>query len=128
MVIDFEGMARRIIAAPGLPQRNYVGLTEGPEGKVFVAEIGPRARGFTLQRYSVEDAEAETFLEGVSQATASHDRKKLLVRSGSNWSVVDAGGAPPREGGTRLTTRATCGSWWIPRPSTPRCFGTAGGS
>ncbi len=44
------------------------------------------------------------FLEGVSTATASHDRKKLLVRTGANWSVVNTAGAAPREGGDRLAT------------------------
>ncbi len=103
VVIDFEGMARRIVDAPGLPARNYAGLLEGPEGKVFVAESPPRGQGVTLQRYSLEDREAAEFMTGVTSATASHDRKKLLVRAGSNWSVVDAGGAPPKEGGTRLS-------------------------
>jgi tricorn protease len=102
--IDFDGIARRIVDAPGLPLRNYAGLVEGPKGRVFVAEVVSNAQGFTLQRYTVEDAEAEEFLTGASSVTASHDRKKLLVRAGSEWSVVDAGGAPPRSGGERLST------------------------
>ncbi len=104
VVIDFDGMARRIISAPGLPLRNYVGLVEGPEGQVFVAETPAQGQGLTLRRYSLEDAEAEEFLEGVTTATASHDRKKLLVRTGSNWSVAATSGAAPREGGDRLVT------------------------
>jgi tricorn protease len=103
VVIDFDGIAHRIIDAPGLPQRNYLGLLEGPEGRVFVAEAVPNERGFTLQRYSLEDQEATTFLEGVSEVTASHDRKKLLYRSGSSWSIVDAGGSPPRGNDGRLS-------------------------
>ncbi len=104
VVIDFDGMARRIISVPALPLRNYVGLVEGPEGNVFVAEAATQGQGFSLRRYSLEDAEAEDFLDGVSTATASHDRKKLLVRAGSDWSVVNTAGAAPREGGDGLTT------------------------
>ncbi|MGD2154303.1 MAG: PDZ domain-containing protein, partial [Gemmatimonadales bacterium] len=102
VVIDFDGIARRIIDAPGLPQRNYLGLLEAPEGHVFVAEVIPNERGFTLHRYAIEDREAESFLEGINEATASHNRKKLLYRSGSSWSIVDAGGSPPRGNDGRL--------------------------
>jgi len=104
VVIDFDGMNRRIISVPGLPLRNYLGLVEGSEGHVFVSEAPARGQGFTLKRYSLEDAEAEDFLEGVSTATASHDRKKLLVRAEGNWSVVNTSGAVPGDGGDRLAT------------------------
>ena len=103
VVIDFDGMASRIVDAPGLPMRNYLGLERAPEGQVFVAEAIPNQSGTTLRRYSLEDAEATEFMEGVSTATASHDRKKLLYRSGSNWAVVDAGGGPPSGGKGRLS-------------------------
>jgi tricorn protease len=103
VTIDFEGVARRIVGAPGLPARNYLGLTEAPEGYVFVAEASSGGSGVTLRRYNVEDAEAEDFLESVSSVTTSHDRKKLLVRTGANWSVVNTSGAAPRDGGDRLT-------------------------
>jgi tricorn protease len=102
VTIDFDGIARRIVDAPDLPQRDYPGLIEGPEGRVFVAEAIPNERGFTLNRYTLKDREAEKFLDGVSEATASHDRKKLLYRSGNTWTIVDAGGAPPRERNGRL--------------------------
>ena len=104
VVIDFEGIQGRIISVPNLPTRNYLGLLEGPDGHVFLAEAPSSGPGSDLRRYSLEDAEAEDFLEGVTTATASHDRKKLLVRVGSNWSVVNTGGPPPRDGGERLST------------------------
>lgn len=93
--ITFEGIAERIVDAPGLPMRNYIGLEPGPEGHVFVAEATENEPGFTLHRYDVEDAETEDFAERVSTAVTSHDRKKLLYRSGTNWSIVDAAGSPP---------------------------------
>ncbi|KPJ88168.1 MAG: protease, partial [Gemmatimonas sp. SG8_17] len=89
VTIDFEGIARRIVDAPNLPLRDYVDLVEGPEGRVFVAEAAPNQRGFTLQRYTLDDKEAEKFLENVQAGTVSHDRKKLLYRSGDNWSIVN---------------------------------------
>jgi tricorn protease len=103
VVIDLDGIAGRIVDAPGLPLRDYLGLVEGPEGRVFVAEDVPNEQGFVLHRYTLEDRESEEFLERANTVTASHDRKKLLVRSGSNWSLVDAGAAPPQNGGERLS-------------------------
>jgi len=104
VLIDFDGITRRIVDAPGLPLRNYAGLVEGPEGRVFVAEMVPNARGFTLQRYTIDDAEVEEFVTGALSVTASHDRKKLLIRASAGWSVADAGGGPPGDGGERLST------------------------
>jgi tricorn protease len=102
VVIDFEGIARRIVDAPGLLQRNYLGLVNGPEGRVFVAEAGEGRGGFTLRRYTLKDKKVDAFLENASEAVASHDRKKLLVRSGGNWSIVDTGGGPPKPADGRL--------------------------
>jgi tricorn protease len=103
VTIDFEGINRRIVDAPNLPQRNYQGLFEGPEGRVFVAEAIPNTRGLKLHRYSLEDAEAEDFLEEVLSATVSHDRKKLLYRSGSNWTIVNTSGSAPQGSEGRLS-------------------------
>ncbi|HZD05998.1 MAG TPA: PDZ domain-containing protein, partial [Longimicrobiales bacterium] len=103
VVIDFEGIAGRIVDAPGLPLRDYPGLVEGPEGRVFVAENVPNERGVIVHRYTLKDREAEKFLDRVSEITASRDRKKLLYRSGDSWSIVDAGGSPPKGGDGRLS-------------------------
>ena len=102
VTIDFDGIAARIVAAPGLPVRNYTTLAPAPEGMVFVAEAIPNEQGATLHRYSLKDRKATEWVKGVNDATVSHDRKKILWRSGSNWTVSDAGGAPPKPGDARL--------------------------
>lgn len=104
VIIDIQRISQRIVDAPGLPLRNYLGLVEGPEGRVFVAEAVPNERGAVLHRYTLEDQEAEEFVTGLLTATASHDRKKLLIRSDGGWSVAGTGGAPPGDGGERLST------------------------
>jgi tricorn protease len=103
VTIDIDDLSRRILSAPGLPQGDYVGLIRAPEGRVFVAEAGTGRGGFNLRRYTLKDKKEETFLEGVSGVTTSHDRKKLLYRSGTNWSIADTGGAPPKAGAGRLS-------------------------
>ncbi|MFQ5535957.1 MAG: PDZ domain-containing protein [Gemmatimonadota bacterium] len=100
--IDFDGLRERIVDAPGLPARNYAGLTAGPAGTVFVAEVVPNQTGATLNRYSVEDREAKEFLTGVQAVEPSFDRKKLLVRTGSTWRIVKSAGPPPKGSDGRL--------------------------
>ena len=91
VVIDFDGIETLIVDAPGLPLRNYTVLREGPEGSVFVAETIDN-QDAVLHKYMLEDADDVTFLEGFQAVQVSHDRKKLLYRNGSNWSVVDTEG------------------------------------
>ena len=102
LAIDFDGISRRIVDAPGLPLRDYSGLAKGPKGQVFVLENVPNQQGSTVHRYSLEDRKPTQFLERASAIAISHDRKKLLYRSGSNWQVADADGAVSREGDKRL--------------------------
>ncbi|HSM62240.1 MAG TPA: PDZ domain-containing protein, partial [Longimicrobiales bacterium] len=102
VTIDFDGIERRLVAAPELPLRDYVGLVEGPEGHVFVLERVPNQQGAVLHRYSLKDRKPTKYAEGVAVAVASADRKKLLRRSGSTWSVTDAAGPPPGNGDGQL--------------------------
>ncbi len=93
IVIDADGINRRIVDAPNLPLGNYSGLVNGPEGTVFVLETGD-GPGMTLHKYSLADSKAEEFMEQVGPVTPSHDRRKLLVRSGSAWRVVSTDRKP----------------------------------
>lgn len=102
VVIDFDGIEFRAVDAPALPTRNYTALVPGPAGMVFVAEQVPNQPGQVLHRYSLADRRPTEFLTGVNAATSSHDRRKLLARTGATWSVVDAGGAVPRPGDGRM--------------------------
>jgi tricorn protease len=94
VAIDFDGIGGRIVAAPGLPARDYQGLVEGPDGQVFVAEAVPNEQGVTLRRYSLKDREATEFAKEVRSVSVSQDRKKVLLRVGPSWSIVDAAGTP----------------------------------
>ena len=98
--IDVEGIDRRIVAAPGLPLENYTGLLPGPSGSVFVLEVEAGATSRKLRKYVVEDREAADFVEPVQAAEVSHDRKRLLYRSGSTWRVVGTEQPPSGDDGT----------------------------
>ena len=98
--IDVEGIDRRIVAAPGLPLKNYAGLVPGPSGTVFVLEVEAGATSGKLRKYVVEDREATDFVEPVQAAEVSHDRNRLLYRSGPTWRIVGTGQAPAGDDGT----------------------------
>ncbi len=92
--IQFQGMSSRVVDAPGLPARGYSGLVAGPEYTVFVRDGDGQ-----LLKYSVKDREADDFADNVGQAETSHDRKRLLFRSGPRWRIVGTGSAPSASGG-----------------------------
>ncbi|MDZ7779475.1 MAG: PDZ domain-containing protein [Gemmatimonadota bacterium] len=96
--IDFDGIARRIVDAPGLPVEDYGGLEPGPAGSVFVLEStdGP---GSTLHRYVLEDREAEEFATEIGITAVSHDRSRVLLRSGDTWRIVGTDAPPSDEEG-----------------------------
>jgi tricorn protease len=96
--IDFEGIEGRIVDAPELPLRNYTGLVAGPAGSVFVIESFPDDPP-ALLKYTLEEAEADEFASDIAYATSSHDRTRILLRSGSRWRVVDTERAPGDDDG-----------------------------
>jgi len=99
VTIDFEGVARRIVDAPGLPLRDYQSLEPGPEGSVFVVRAAGESGGPTLLKYTLEDESVEEFVRNVGSVTASHDREKLLIETQSEWRVVDTDGPPDEDDG-----------------------------
>ena len=85
VVIDFDGLQQRIIAVPGIAERNYGSLQAATAGTVFFIENIPStgteerpASGATVHRYQLKDREAKDFLQNVAQYIVSADGKKLL--------------------------------------------------
>ncbi|MDE2796065.1 MAG: PDZ domain-containing protein, partial [Gemmatimonadota bacterium] len=92
VVIDFEGLSDRIIDAPGLSTADYAGLVPGPSGTVFVLQGGGFGGGPVL-KYSLDDREADDFLERGGRLAVSHDRSSLLYFSGG-WRIVSTARPP----------------------------------
>ncbi len=102
VTIDFEKIQFRIVDAPGLPARNYLGLERGPSGKVFVLEAIQNERGATLHQYSLKTRKASVFAKGVTSTTTSNDRKKILMSTTAGWKSSDT--APPKSSGKSVNT------------------------
>src|SRR5690349_2728424 len=118
--IDFDGIQQRIIAIPGIAQRNYTQLRSGPSGTVFFVEPIPATGtaepvpggGFggqpsgTLHRYQLKDRRAAQFAQNVVQYVVSGDGHKLLYRTPGQQGglyLVDADRMVPQPGAGRLT-------------------------
>ncbi len=91
VVISPEGIYNRIVSLE-LHARNYVGLIEGPENHVFIAENVPNEPNLKLHKYNVEEEKAEDFTNKFTQAVTSHDRKEILIQQNGSWSIVETKG------------------------------------
>ena len=100
--IDMEGINQRIIALD-VPVRNYTALLAAPKDNIFYMEAIPNQRGVSLHRYSLKDRESVAFMEGVSSASTSHDRKSLLYSNGSSWGITKTTGPKVKPGDGRLS-------------------------
>lgn len=88
--IDFEGLQQRIIAVPGVPERQYSQLRAGVAGTVYLLEAaegrGARGGAFgppsgTLQRYRLSERKAAMFVGDVATFAVSDDGHKLVYRN-----------------------------------------------
>ncbi|HEU5132831.1 MAG TPA: hypothetical protein VFT26_12035, partial [Pyrinomonadaceae bacterium] len=125
--IDFDGLAQRIVAVPGVPERQYSDLQAGVDGQVFYLEAGRPGggqggqTGSELQRYRLCDRRATTFVSNVTAYEISADRRKLVYRAAGGGGgqgggpvgagqnapapqlfLVDADRTPPQAGSGRL--------------------------
>ena len=97
--IDFDGLSKRIVAVPGVPERQYSSLQAGGDGIVFYLEstraqgAGSPATGSELIRYRLCERKAGTFASSVAAFAVSADGRKLVYRAAA------AGGANPPAGG-----------------------------
>src|SRR5580658_8972668 len=127
--IDFDGLQQRIVAVPGVPERQYSELRAGVAGSVYYLESAGRggnaegggAGGGVLQRYRLSDRRAAPFVTGVAAYDISADGHKLVYRAGGGGGrggrgagaaagapagpalfLVDADRVPPPAGAGRL--------------------------
>ena len=92
--IDFDGLARRIIALD-IPEGEYIGLEAAGEGVLFYGEAMDDEPGFRLHRWDMEERESQPFLEGIVEAVISADGEKLLYGTpDDSWGIVETAGEP----------------------------------
>src|SRR5438552_3768783 len=131
VTIDFDGLSKRIISVPGVPERQYSQLHSGTDGIVFFLDATTRGQngggaaagtggGTELVRYRLCDRRMATFVPGVAAFEVSADCRKLVYRAagggggggGADFGgrplapslfVVDADRTPPQPGSGRIS-------------------------
>jgi tricorn protease len=97
--IDFENIGQRILALP-LPARNYVSLTAGKAGVIFLEEApevagmtGPQP-GLALVSFDLKTRKSDRIREGIGGFWLSANGEKVLYRQGQQYFIATAGRGP----------------------------------
>ncbi len=105
--IDFDGLSKRILSVPGVPERQYSELHSGVDGIVYYLEAGARGQGggggglgggggSELIRYRLCDRKAAPFVAGIAAYEISADGHKIVYRAaGGGGGPAAFGGRPP---------------------------------
>ena len=128
--VDFDGLPKRIISVPGVPERQYSALHSSTDGIVFYLQAPARGQGgggpggggggSELIRYRLCDRRASTFVNSVADYDVSADGRKLVYRAATGGGggggpaafgarppapslfIVDSDRTPPQAGQGRL--------------------------
>ena len=100
--IDFDGLSKRVVAVPGVGERQYSELHSGTDGMVFFLEAPGRGAapgtGSELVRYRLCDRRMTTFVARVAAYEVSADGRKIVYRAAGGAGGVGGGpgaGPPP---------------------------------
>ena len=100
VTVDAEGIGQRIIALP-IPAKNYLSLTVGKAGIIFLAE-GPQViregdyedLRTTIQKFDLTKRKVDKFLDEVSDFAISANGEKMLYRKGEEFSIAGTDDPP----------------------------------
>lgn len=102
VIIDSDGLGDRIIALP-LPEANRRHLRVGASGELYWLESDGGETSFDafatpgrLVRYTLEEREPKTLVEGIGEFHPSADGKKMLYRAGDDWFINEIKDKLPR--------------------------------
>ncbi len=98
VVVDVDGLDTRLLEVP-VPPGNYSDLSMDAKRLYFVSRPTDRAGKAALKTLALENkkAEPETFIEDPQSYELSADGKKLLIRKGREFYVLDAGAKAPAD-------------------------------
>jgi tricorn protease len=101
-VIDLAGIGNRILSLP-IPARNYVDMSVGKSGVLFLAAGSPVGRSsedggppvLALWRFTTEKRDTEEMLSGVTAYNVSRDGEKLFYARQDNWFLAPTADLKP---------------------------------
>lgn len=101
-VVDLADIGNRILSLP-IPPRNYVGLSVGKTGVLFLAEGAPVGRPsapdqvpiHSLWKFTTEKRKTEEVLSGLTAYNVSFDGEKLFYAREDSWFIVPVSDLKP---------------------------------
>ncbi len=96
--VDLEGIGNRILSLP-IPPRNYMGVSTGKAGVIYLFEgppvgrptgEGPGSYITAVWRFTLEKREPQTVLNNVDSFTLSADGTKVLYNRKTGWTITPA--------------------------------------
>ena len=98
VVIDADGLETRLLEVP-VPAGNYSALSMDAKRLYFMSRPTGRDGKVALKTLGLDNKrpEAETFTEDLQSYELSQDGKKILLRKGREYYVVDAGAKAPAD-------------------------------
>jgi len=92
--IDLAGLTQRLVEVPVGPG-TYSGLTVNDKALFFISTPKPDGKpSLCAVKLENENIEIKTVAAEVSEYEMSADGKKLLIKKGDNWLIIDAAPAP----------------------------------
>lgn len=98
VIVDVEGLETRLLEVP-VPPGNYSDLSMDAKRLYFISRPTGRDGKVALKTLALDNkkAEPETFTEDPQSYELSQDGKKILIRKGRDFFVVDAGAKAPAD-------------------------------
>ncbi len=96
--IDFPDILQRILSLP-IPAANYVSMSVGKEGELFLVEA-PVVPGeqfpppLTVSKFDMKTRKTDKLISGVAAFSLSDNGEKMLYKQGDNWFIAETSKAP----------------------------------
>ncbi|MBV8073299.1 MAG: PDZ domain-containing protein, partial [Acidobacteriaceae bacterium] len=105
--IDFDNIGQRILAVPA-PEKNYVAVTPGKEGVIYMqegplVEMNEGPRQLIINKFDFKTRKTDLIIGGVTVFQLSANGDKMLYRLGEQWFITGAEAAPkPGDGALKM--------------------------
>jgi len=104
VTIDTAGILQRIVALP-IPAANYVGLSAGKAGEIFltqapIVQIAPAPAPFSVIKFDLTSRKPVPLAAGVSFFSLSANGEKALFAQPGRWFIADTKAPLPPTAGT----------------------------
>lgn len=87
VTIDFDEIDQRIVSLP-IPARNFVALSAGKSGAIFLAEASAAGPGLTLHRFDLDKRKLDKVTEGLTGFDLSANGEKILLQQGQRFTIA----------------------------------------